>query len=148
MKAQRSDTENKQNKKTRSDSVFFGCICILIAAFVCQRLITSYWDNDFYHIATSGRWITENGFMRENVFFVEHGYATVIQQWLYAILLYLSYRTAGCYGVLFFTLLQAVLLGVTGYFYLKRRGTDRRLSVIGALLLVLSVLPLEWSLRH
>ena len=139
MKTRRTDTENMQHRKTRSDRVFFGCICILLTAFVLYRIIHCYWDNDFYHIATSGRWIAEHGIMRENPFFVEEGYKTVIQQWLYAVLLYASYRCGGFYGVLLFTILQAVLFGVSGYHYLKTREIDRRFSVIGAILMVLSV---------
>lgn len=143
MGTQRTETDKAQKKANRSDRVFFGCICILIAAFVLQRLIKGYFDNDFFHIATSGRWIAQNGIMRQNVFFVKDGYETVIQQWLYGLMLNFSYQSAGYYGVFLFTLLQAVLFGTIGYGYLIKRGTDQRVSVIGALLLVLSVMELN-----
>lgn len=143
MEKQREDRENTKKNGKGSDGILFVSIVILIAAFVCQRIIKDYFDNDFFHIATSGRWILKHGIMRENVFFVKEGYATIIQQWLYAVLLYLSWQTGSYGGVLLFTVLQAVLLGVIAIAYQRIRGLDRRVALIGVLLFVLSVTDLN-----
>ena len=143
MEKQREHTEQTKKRSIGNDGIVFGCICMLIVAFLLRRIISGYFDNDFFHIATSGRWMAQHGIMRQNPFFVEDGYRTIIQQWLYALLLWFAYRGGGYYGVFLFTLIQVVLLCGIGYAYLRIRSIKPRLAGIGALLFGVSVLQLN-----
>ncbi|MBR1471889.1 MAG: hypothetical protein IJ600_09650 [Lachnospiraceae bacterium] len=109
------------------------CVCIILAALILRRLFLGYRDNDFYHIATSGRWIVTHGMMYQNPYFPLEGYDTVIQQWLYAVLLYAAYRAGGMPGVFLFTLLQACLLCFLAFWYLRIRKVERPAALTGAL---------------
>ncbi|MBO6297318.1 MAG: hypothetical protein J6N53_00610 [Lachnospiraceae bacterium] len=116
-----------------------GCICMIVLAIVLRHLCVGYLDNDFFHIAVSGRWIAEHGIMYRNPFFVLDGYDTLIQQWVYAVGLWHSYDLGGFPGVFIFTLLQAVLLYFFVFRFLRLRNVERRLAWIGAALFLLGV---------
>lgn len=114
--------------KTKNNKIFIFIMFIVATSFI-YNIMTSF-DNDFFHIASSGRWIVENKtIMHENVFFVLNGYKTVIQQWLYSILLYGSYAIGGFLGVKIFTLIQFVLLSVLIFKLLRDFNIDWRNSI-------------------
>ncbi|MCR4586318.1 MAG: hypothetical protein K5686_11425 [Lachnospiraceae bacterium] len=131
--------EDITNEKNSRVNLPVACIFCLLAAVVLRQLIRGYFDNDFYHIASSGRWIAEHGMMYENPYFVLEGYAAVIQQWLYALMLYGVYAFAGDYGVLLFVMLQALMLGAFVYLYLRLRKTEWRVALCGTLLFLIAL---------
>ena len=125
--------------KNRQKNIPVVCVLIILTSLMIRQLIVGFMDNDFYHIAVSGRRIEQNGIFYENPYFVESGYHMIVQQWLYAIALYLSYAWAGFSGVFLFTALQAILLLILSWLYLRIRNCDTYVTRIGAVLMVLSV---------
>lgn len=86
-------------------------------------------DNDFFHIAVSGREMWESkSFIYENVHFVSEGFGTIIQQWLYCIMVYASYLASGYSGVAIFTCLQFLLLSYVMYKVLRLYKVNSFLS--------------------
>ena len=123
----------------KGSSLLCCCICMVLLAVALRHLCAGYLDNDFFHIAVSGRWIAANGIMYRNPFFVLDGYDTLIQQWIYALVLWLSYDLGGFHGVFLFTLLQAVLLYFFAFWFFRLRNAERRLAWIGAALFLVGV---------
>lgn len=72
-------------------------------------------DHDFYHLAASGRWMICNKAIEyTNESFVLDGYKTIIQQWMYCILLYYASKF-GTIGVFVFTYTQFIILYFVSY---------------------------------
>ena len=93
-------------------------------------------DGDFFHIYNSGRWIVQhNAIPYENYEFVEPGYGTVIQQWLYSICLY-GAAQFGYIGVSLFTFIQACLLAFLFYKLSRCIGAGRFAGSVSMLLSV------------
>lgn len=118
--------------KKIKDNMIFLCIAAVIFCSMFSNLVNSYFDNDFYHIAVSGRDIVQNGIQHTNIHFVLDGYDTVIQQWLYAVLLYKFWEFGGYIGVFFFTLLNAVFLFSVFYRYLRIREVEKHSAICAA----------------
>lgn len=118
-------------KKILNDIKQNKIIYLLVLFFFClftYKIFTSL-DNDFFHIAVSGRWMVQNkSIMYDNVQFVKDGYQTVIQQWLYSILLYEASRF-GTLGVSLFTYIQFIVLILVSYKLLKIYGFDMKISL-------------------
>jgi hypothetical protein len=115
-------------KKIKENKLYCG---IVLVVFVLLFLnVWSGIDNDFFHIACSGKWIVEHkAIMYENEVFVLDGYKTIIQQWLYAVLLYGSYDLLGFTGVKLFTTMQFLILALVMYRLLQQLKVDKRTSV-------------------
>lgn len=109
-------------------------IFLLIAAVLFSVFIAIIWgnlDNDFYHIVFSGKWIAENNAIQyENTAFVEEGYKTLVQQWLYSLLLHLCHSSLGIVGVQLFVTLQFLIQSVVMYKLLVLFNVDKRTSVL------------------
>lgn len=102
--------------------------------FFCMQ---GYPDNDFYNMASAGRWVAEHGIMRTNPFFVEKGWPTVLQQWPYAALLYQIYDWFGVNGLNFFVWIQSILMTALGYAYMRMRSIPPLTALCCAPLLLL-----------
>jgi hypothetical protein len=109
-------------------------LCAILLANIVRTINIYYFDNDFFHIANTGREILKNGFFHTNVFFIEDGYEMVVQQWLYAVMLYKSYDIGGYFGVWLFTVIQVAFLGYLSYRYLRFRSIDKILAVVLSIL--------------
>ena len=106
---------------------------VIIGAFLSILLykIWSELDFDFFHMATSARYILKDWhYLYENPTFVGEGYRTLIQQWLYCIIEYASYRLMGAAGVKLFSTLQLIALGAVIYVYGKTKGADKRMALL------------------
>ena len=110
------------------------CLCAILLANIIKTINCHYFDNDFFHIANTGREILKNGFFHTNVFFIEDGYEMVVQQWLYAVMLYKSYDIGGYFGVWLFTVIQIAFLGYLSYRNLRFRSVDKILAVVLSIL--------------
>ena len=86
-------------------------------------------DSDFYHIVNSGRWIVEHKAVPyENYEFVKEGYHTVIQQWLYSVMLY-QVSKFGMIGVNLFVLIQSLILAFCFYRLSRILGNNITTSI-------------------
>jgi hypothetical protein len=113
-------------KKLSDNKVYFFFVAILMICLI-SKLCYGSLDYDFYHIASSGEWIVENkAIMYENEFFVADGYKTITQQWLYSVLLYLSYAWQGFVGVKIFVAIQFAVLVLLMYKLLNLFKIDKR----------------------
>ena len=98
------------NTKQKSlDSMFLIIVGLFLITYV-------YWcwdifEPDFYHIANTGRdLLNDFSNLYYNNNFVLDGYATLIQQWIYCIIVYKVYDLFGMTGINVFVLLQFILL--------------------------------------
>lgn len=120
-------------KKIRENGLFIVTIIFLFIVVSSNYLKVA--DNDFFHIAVSGRDILADWHnLYENHNFVLEGYKTMIQQWLYAIALWKSYELAGFTGVKIFTAVQLILLLYLAYRYFVLNHIGRSFSVFLAFL--------------
>lgn len=87
-------------------------------------------DNDFFHLAVSGRDIVANRSI-EYVYdgFVLGGYKTIVQQWAYCILLYLASKV-GALGVFLFTYIQMLVLSFMYYKMCRVSHLSRETSLL------------------
>lgn len=73
-------------KENKCVFAFFVFVNISVVLNVLLRT-----ETDFYHMAVSGKWIVEHRSIQyQNDQFILDGYDTVIQQWLYCVLIYMS----------------------------------------------------------
>lgn len=95
----------------------------LFFAFLWATVIRD--DSDFYHILTSGRDIWETGRIPVwNTHFAYDGLQIVIQQWLYAFIVYGIYHVFGWAGMQVFLWIEFAIL----FLLLYKIGTQRGLS--------------------
>lgn len=110
----------------KENKVYSLVVCFFAFYYIIQT-VGSYFDNDFYHIANSGKWIVENGRVPTyNETFILEGYKTITQQWLYSVMLYDSYAIGGQIGVFTLTLLQVLVLIWCIYKFAVIKGVDKR----------------------
>lgn len=122
-------------EKIKNNRLLIGLYMIIAAVLVIGNVAVI--DNDFYHIAVSGKEILADwNNMYENTHFVKEGYGNVIQQWAYSVMLYKSYDIAGFTGVRIFTLIQYVLLLYAAYAFLKEKAS-KQMALIGSLIVPL-----------
>ena len=88
-------------------------------------------DNDFYHICFSGKQTIDNKWvLYENTSFILDGFKTINQQWLYSVIIYLSYTALGLTGVQLFTTIQFLVLCIVIYKLLMLYNVDKRTAVL------------------
>ena len=144
-------------------------LALAIVSVVVGWLHDGWYDNDQWFILSNGRWILENGFPYENPFSAWGG-KTVLDNWLWSIPLYLSYKVAGQAGIaalcttvstgsvlLAWSIARRLWAGraavsVVAMIYLLCQtfsmGMTDRPFVASALMILLSLrLVLEWTLR-
>ena len=122
----------------KANPLYLLLVSILLCFFTME--IWCNIDYDFYHMVLSGEWIVENKAIQyENTIFVEEGYKTIVQQWLYCIPLYLSYSALGIVGVQLFVTIQFLALAFMIYKLLVLFKIDKRTAVfvIAASMLVM-----------
>lgn len=125
-----------QTNKTRSINPVFPFMAFF---FLAISVFLKYFDNDFYHIVVAGRWMVEHKqIMYDNPYFIFDGYHTIVQQWIYAVILFLFYKNMGMGGVFIFTLLQACLFAVLCNVYIRK---DKNQSCLSECLLIVSAMP-------
>lgn len=107
----------------------FGIFFIILLAVLAKSCKT-YFDSDFYGLYVSGRYIAQNGMMRENVFFVSEGYGTVIQQWLYCIIIYFIHLLFENAGLFVFVVIQEAFLWCLMSYYLKLKKCTAETGLI------------------
>ncbi len=121
-----------------SKKKIFGIFFILLFAVIVKSCNT-YFDSDFYGLYVSGRYIAQNGMMHENVYFVNEGYATVIQQWLYCIIIYYLHLFFGNAGLFVFVLIQEALLWYLMSYLLKlKKCSFENCIIIPGLIILLA----------
>lgn len=120
------------NEKKRS--VVWIVLLLIFLTWTPCLCIRSSPDNDFYNMASAGRWVAENGIMRTNPFFIVKGWQTVLQQWPYAFLLYKVYAWFGMLGVNLFIWVQAVGMTALGYLYMRLRHVHPNTALCCAVL--------------
>lgn len=124
-------------QKLKNNRIVFGVLLVLFVYFAMKMYFNI--DSDFYHIATSGKWIVQHKTLQYiNDQFVGDGYETIIQQWLYAVFLYETSKL-GRFGVATFTFVQFIALFVVCYSFLRRFKLDKKtscLTVMCALMLI------------
>ena len=108
--------------KTKKRSMVWMLLLLFFLSWTLFFCMQSYPDNDFYNMASAGRWVVEHGIMRTNPFFVEKGWPTVLQQWPYAAALYQIYAWFGIIGLNVFVWIQGVIMASLGYAYMRIRG--------------------------
>ena len=126
-------------QKIKSNRVLI-VLYIIIAAFIVHDTFVGV-DNDFFHIAQSGKeLLSDASYFYENKHFVKEGYENLIQQWLYSILLYKSFDIGGMAGVTAFTVMQYVLFLFVTYKYLTTCKVKKQLALISSLIIPLSMI--------
>ena len=119
---------SKNEKNEKYLHILFGFTLFIILLFLSLNKI----EGDFYHIFNSGKWIVEHKVLPyENYEFVLPGYKTVIQQWLYSVMLYGSAQF-GYAGVALFTLIQAAILLSMFYKLARTLGCNKTSGFIAA----------------
>lgn len=108
--------------KTKKRSMVWMLLLLFFLSWTLFFCMQGYPDNDFYNMASAGRWVVEHGIMRTNPFFVEKGWPTVLQQWPYAAALYQIYAWFGIIGLNVFVWIQGVIMASLGYAYMRIRG--------------------------
>lgn len=77
---------------------WIGPLALAALNVIVCWLHDGWYDNDQWFILSNGRWILENGFPYENPFSAWGG-RIVLDNWLWSIPLYLSYKVAGQAGI-------------------------------------------------
>lgn len=112
-------------KENKCVFAFFVFINISVVLNVLLRT-----ETDFYHMAVSGKWIVEHRSIQyQNDQFILDGYGTVIQQWLYCVLIYISAQI-GKVGTVIFTYLQYILFCFTSYKLLKIHNKNKAVCIM------------------
>ena len=116
----------------------FGIFLLILLALIAKTCKT-YFDTDFYGLYVSGRYIAQNGMMYENVYFVNGGYATVIQQWLFCIVIYYIHLFFGNAGMFAFVLIHEAILWCLMSYYLKlKKCSSESCIIIPGLIILLA----------
>ena len=99
------------DKSHKNSKIYISLVLIISVGFMCSCLFKSITSaSDYYHIMNSGRYIVEHQEIPQyNFEFVEDGYGTIIQQWLYAVALY-KIGSLGIIWVGVFTAAQLIML--------------------------------------
>lgn len=133
-------------KKYIKENLIWITIVLVLSVTFIANLINLYWNNDFYLITVIGKWIVEHKTIPyENPFGIEDGYKTVVQQWFYSVLCYLSYRFAGKLGVYIFILLQYAVYIAISMYLMTFKNVDKRIAFLFAYLA--GFLNLSWGCR-
>lgn len=112
-------------KENKCVFAFFVFVNISVVLNVLLRT-----ETDFYHMAVSGKWIVEHRSIQyQNDQFILDGYDTVIQQWLYCVLIYMSAQI-GKVGTVIFTYLQYILFCFTSYKLLKIHNKNKAVCIM------------------
>lgn len=77
-------------------------ICLLyffIPIYLCLTIKLDA-ENDIWFLLNHGKYVIEHGFPIIEPFSMHHGFSFVMQQWLSAVIFYLSYNVFGKYGLL------------------------------------------------
>ncbi len=84
------------------------CLLFLIIPIILGIYVNTFVNNDIWFILNHGRYVLENGFPYIEPFTIHEGFSFVMQQWLSAVIFYLSYYLFGKYGL--FILVQIINL--------------------------------------
>lgn len=126
----------------------FIVLYFLLAMILAKELWTSI-DNDFFHIVVSGRDILRDYHtLYHNIHFIKDGYDTLLQQWLYAIIVY-QVSKCGSIGIKLFGMLQYFLLLAIGsyYLYLKSHKASFLTALYASLLIPLCISEQCFNIR-
>jgi len=122
------------SSQTKKRSFVWIILLLILLTWTPCLCIRSSPDNDFYNMASAGRWVAENGIMRTNPFFIVKGWPTVLQQWPYALVLYKIFAWFGMLGVSLFIWVQAVGMTALGYLYMRLRHVHPNTALCCAVL--------------
>ena len=115
--------EKIQNNKLTILSALLVLICMVFFTYL------NWVDTDIFHLYYTGEYICKNGIPYENPFFVVEGYQTVIQQWLYDVILYKIGTLWGDTGFAFFTVIQLLSVYFLSVILLWNMKTNKKLSL-------------------
>lgn len=99
----------EKDKSTGKCILFLAVLTVIL--MIPMLMIKN--DGDTYHLLTSGRDIWETRSVPVlNTHFAYEGLGIVLQQWLYALILYVFYRAAGVFGMQVLLLIEVFLFGL------------------------------------
>lgn len=116
-------------------------LSILFVSIIWLYIQNRVVDPDCYFILTNGRDILTDGIPYENTHFILSGLKTVVQQWLYSVMLYKLYQLCGMSGVKAVAYLGYMLMLLVTYAYMRKRGVEKKESF---LLSVVSMIPMMY----
>lgn len=129
------ESVNKTESGRKIKITFYFLITLAVLFMVTT--LQEYMDNDFYHIVVAGRWIAQNKqIMYENPYFILDGYKTIVQQYPYAVALWLIYDNLGYLGAYFFVCIQALFYGFIIYKYLTYNKVQKEIAQLLTLLFI------------
>lgn len=128
-------------KSCKNNKIYITLVFIISVGFLCSCLFRPL-ASDYYHIMNSGRYIAEHQEIPQyNFEFVEDGYETIIQQWLYAVVLY----EIGSYNVFLVGVFTAVQLIIVVLLMIrlatKYLGTSLKAGVLISLISAAFIQP-------
>lgn len=103
---------------------------LFITYLLVFKILQSYISEDTFFLLSTGREIINNGIIYENPFFVLPGYNLVVQQWLYDVILYMSYNILGNLGLLVIVLFSTCFCYISLYLLAKEFNVDSVISSI------------------
>lgn len=118
------------------NNIFFILSVISCTLIILIHIYNIYLDNDQWFILREGKEIVENHNFYINTAFVLDGYKKVVQQWLYAVIIYIIYTYAGFKGLYLFVLLETFLFCILLYNLGKHLGGESK-SIIAIIVLYL-----------
>lgn len=108
-------------------------ICLLyffIPIYLCLIVDISK-ENDIWFLLNHGKYVVEHGFPTIEPFSMHHGFSFVMQQWLSAVIFYLSYTVLGKYGLLLVVnIVNLLILWFTYKLCILLTDNRKRLSIV------------------
>ena len=134
--------ENISKKKKLSDRVWDAVLKNLITVMIVAITATAFFmafytlviDSDTNFILYEGKRIATGGIQYWNTASVAGKMRTVVQQWLYDLIVYRIYAMAGWHGLLVFNMAQATALGVLLFRLCRVTENGRKSSLIASLI--------------
>ncbi len=108
-------------------------ICLLyffVPIYLCAIVDMSR-ENDIWFLLNHGKYVIEHGFPVIEPFSMHHGFSFVMQQWLSAVIFYLTYSVLGKYGLLLVVnIINLLILYFTYKLCILLTDNRKRLSII------------------
>ena len=126
--------------KILQDRMYIIILCVFLLSYIFWML--NIFEPDFFHMANTGReLLTDLSNLYHNDNFIISGYDTLIQQWLYCIIIYKVYDVFGYNGITFLILLQFSILCFVYSKLSQEFGVSKKMSIIVALL---AIIPFDY----
>ena len=106
------------NKKELSNILFYMGILVTVISIVASQTMT-HMSYDYFYMIPTGKYIVENGFIRDNIFNV-NDMGIVVQQWLYCVYLYFI-SGFGKAGIIISSVFMFMLIIAVSYNILLQR---------------------------